>query len=87
MIKAFNLHFTKLYSQLPKVIRPHNQDSLIHYYNAIPPYFHHRLDEKSVDSLGSVLQTSLKYEEQILRIGLPMEDLNKHTDMTLFCFP
>jgi hypothetical protein len=40
-IKAFNLCFTKLYNQIPEVIRPHNQASLMHYYNSIPPSFHH----------------------------------------------
>jgi len=80
-IKAFNLCFTKLYNQILKIIRPHNQAALMHYYNAIPPSFHHILEEKSVNNLGSTLQTCLEYEEKITRIGLPMEDLNKQIDM------
>jgi hypothetical protein len=30
-IKSFNLHFTKLYNQIPELIRPHNQATFMHY--------------------------------------------------------
>jgi hypothetical protein len=37
----------------------------MHYYNAMPPSYHHRLEERSEYSLWSALQTCLEYEEQI----------------------
>jgi hypothetical protein len=49
----------------------------MHYYNALPFPYHHRLEEKAIDNLGSTLQTSLEYEEQLERIGLPKGDLVK----------
>jgi hypothetical protein len=33
-IKSFNLCFTKLYNQIPELIRPHNQATFMHHYNA-----------------------------------------------------
>ena len=70
-IKSFNLHFTKLYNQIPKLIQPHNQATFMHYYNALPSPYRHRLEEKSIDNLGSALHIGSQYEEQLERIGLP----------------
>jgi hypothetical protein len=40
-INSFNLRFTKLYNQIPELIRPQNQVAFMHYYNALPsPYWH-----------------------------------------------
>jgi hypothetical protein len=82
-IKSFNLCFTKLYNQIPEIIRPHNQAALMHYYNALPSSYHHRLEEKNANSLGSTLQTCLEFEEQLTRTGLPVEDYIKQTDMSI----
>jgi hypothetical protein len=60
-IKSFNMHFTKLYNQIPELIQPQNQATFMHYYNAYPPYCH-RLEEKFIDNLGSALHTCLEYE-------------------------
>jgi hypothetical protein len=57
-IKSFNLHFTKIYNQIPKLIRPQNQVAFMHYYNYLPSPYRHRLEEKDIDNLGSSLQTS-----------------------------
>jgi hypothetical protein len=70
-IKSFNLCFIKLYNQIPELIRPHNQAAFIHYYNALPSPYHHRLEEKAIDNLGSALHTYSEYEEQLERKGLP----------------
>jgi hypothetical protein len=43
-IKSFNLHFTKLYNQIPELILPKNQTTFMHYYNAFPSPYHHRLE-------------------------------------------
>jgi hypothetical protein len=43
-IKSFNLHFTKLYNKIPELIRPQNQASFMHYYNALTSPHHHRLE-------------------------------------------
>jgi hypothetical protein len=81
-IKSFNLRFTKLYNQIPKLIRPQNQATFMHYYNALPSPYHHRLEEKSIDNLGSALHTCLEYEEQLERTGLPKGDSIKQTYMS-----
>jgi hypothetical protein len=81
-IKFFNLRFTKLYNQIPELIRPHNQVAFIQYYNALPSSYHQRLEEKNVTNLGYALQTCLEYEEQLERTGLPKEDSIKKTDMS-----
>jgi hypothetical protein len=62
-IKSFNLSFTKLYNQIPELIRPQNQAAFMNYYNAIPSPYRHRLEEKTIDNLGSSLHTCLEYEE------------------------
>jgi hypothetical protein len=79
-VKSFNLHFTKLYNQIPKLIRPQNQYAFMHYYNALPSPYHHRLEEKSIDNLGSTLHTCLEYEEQLERTGLPQGESVKKTN-------
>jgi hypothetical protein len=56
-VKYFNLCFTKLYNKIPEIIRPHNQSTLMHYYNTLLVYYRHRIEEKNVDSLGSVTIT------------------------------
>jgi ribonuclease HI len=54
----------------------------MHYYNALPSSYHHRLEEKSIDNIRSSLQTCLEYEEKLERTGLPKEDYAKQTDMS-----
>jgi hypothetical protein len=49
----------------------------MHYYNTFPATYHHRLEEESANTLGSALQTCLEFEEQLARIGLPVEDFVK----------
>jgi hypothetical protein len=61
-IRSFNLHFTKLYNQIPKLIHPKNQASFMHYYNELPSPYCHRLEEKAIDNLGSTLHTCSEYE-------------------------
>jgi hypothetical protein len=56
----------------------------MHYYNALPSPYHHRLEEKSIDNLGSSLHTCLEYEEQLERTSLPQGELVKHTYMSSF---
>jgi hypothetical protein len=70
-IKSFNMFFTKLYNQIPKLIHPQNQAAFMHYYNALPSPYRHRLEEKAIDNLGSALHTCLEYEEQLEISGLP----------------
>jgi hypothetical protein len=53
-IKSFNLCFTKLYNQIPELIRPLNQASFMHYYNALPSPYRHRLEEKKMSLITSV---------------------------------
>jgi hypothetical protein len=71
-----------LYNQIPELIRPQNQDTFIHYYNALPSPYHHGLEEKAIDNLGSALHTFLEYEEQIERTCLPKGDSIKQTNMS-----
>jgi hypothetical protein len=54
-IKSFNICFTKVYNQIPKLIFPHNQVAFIQYYNAFPSSYHHILEEKNATNLGSAL--------------------------------
>jgi hypothetical protein len=81
-IKSFNLRFTKLYNQIPELIRPQNQSAFMHYYNALPSPYCHRLEEKSIDNLGSALHTCLEYEEHLKRTGLPQGESVKKTYMS-----
>jgi hypothetical protein len=81
-IKTFNLCFTKLYNQIHELICPQNQVAFMHYYNALPSPYRHRLEEKAIDNLGSTLQTCLEYEEKLERTGLPKGDLVKKTNMS-----
>jgi hypothetical protein len=81
-IKSFNLCFTKLYNQIPELIRPQNQAAFMHYYNAFPSPYHHRLEEKAIDNLGSALHTFSEYEEQLERTGLPQGESVRQTDMS-----
>jgi hypothetical protein len=81
-IKSFNLCFTKLYNQVVELICPQNQAAFMHYYNALPSPYRHRLEEKAIDNLGSALHTFVEYEEQLERTGLPKGDLVKQTDMS-----
>jgi hypothetical protein len=43
----------------------------MHYYNALPSPYHHRLEEKIIDNLSSSLHNCLEYEEQLEKTGLP----------------
>jgi hypothetical protein len=54
----------------------------MHYYNALPPPYHHRLKEKAIDNLGSALHTCLEYEEQLEKTSLPHGESIKQTDMS-----
>jgi hypothetical protein len=80
-INYFNLHFTKLYNQIPELIFPQNQAAFMHYYNALPSPYRHRIEKKDIDNLGSTLHTCLEYEEKLERTDLPKGDLVKKTNM------
>jgi hypothetical protein len=54
----------------------------MHYYNALPSPYHHRLEEKSIDNLGFALHTFLEYEVQLERTSLPQGESVKETDMS-----
>jgi hypothetical protein len=82
-IKSFNLCFTKLYDQIPDIIRPHNQAIFMHYYNTLLVAYIHRLEEKDVNSLEFALKTCLEFEEQLARTGLPTEDFLEQNDMSI----
>jgi hypothetical protein len=81
-IKSFNLRFTKLYNQIPKLILPQNQDTFMHYYNSLPSSYRHRLEEKSIENIGSTLHTCLEYDEKLERTVLPKGDSIKKTNMS-----
>jgi hypothetical protein len=81
-IKSSNFCFTKLYNQIYELIQPQNQASLMHYYNALPSPYHHRIEEKSIDNPGFALHTCLQYEEQLERTGLPQGESVKQTYMS-----
>jgi hypothetical protein len=53
----------------------------MHYYNALPSPYRHRVEEKDIENLGSSLHTYLEYEEQLERIGLPKGESVKQTNM------
>jgi hypothetical protein len=53
----------------------------MHYYNELPSPYRHRLEENSIDNLGSTLHTCLEYEEQLEITGLPQGELVKQTNM------
>jgi hypothetical protein len=54
----------------------------MHYYNALPSPYRHRIKEKDIDNIGSTLHTCLEYEEKLERMGLPKGDLFKQTYMS-----
>jgi hypothetical protein len=54
----------------------------MHYYNALPSPYHHNIEEKDIDNLGSTLHACLEYEEHLERIGLPGGDSIKQTYMS-----
>jgi hypothetical protein len=81
-IKSFNLRFTKLYNQIPELVRPHNQASFMHYYNALPSPYWHRLEEKDIYNIGSTLHTCIEYEEQLERTCLPKGESIKQINMS-----
>jgi hypothetical protein len=62
-----------------ELIHPQNQAAFMHYYNALPSPYHHRLEEKAIDNLGSALHTFSEYEEQLERTGLPQGELVRQT--------
>ena len=49
----------------------------MHYYNALPSPYQHRLEGNAIDNLLFALHTCLEYEEQLERVGLPKGDLVK----------
>jgi hypothetical protein len=55
----------------------------MHYYNALPSPYRHRLEEKSIDNIGSSLHTCSEYEEQLERTGLPQGESVRQTDMSI----
>jgi hypothetical protein len=56
--------------------------AFMHYYNALPSPYHHRLEEKAIDNLGSTLHAFSEYEEQLERTGLPQGESVRQTDMS-----
>jgi hypothetical protein len=54
----------------------------MHYYNALPSPYRHRLKEKSIDNLSSTLHTCLEYEEKLERTCLPQGESVKQIDMS-----
>jgi hypothetical protein len=54
----------------------------MHYYNALPFPYRHRLEEKAIDNIDSALQICIEYEEKLERKGLPKGDLVKQTNMS-----
>jgi hypothetical protein len=59
-----------------------NQASFMHYYNALPSPYRHRIKEKDIDNLGSALHTCLEYEEKLKRMDLPKGDSVKQIYMS-----
>jgi hypothetical protein len=55
----------------------------MHYYNALPSPYRHRLEEKAIDNLRSTMHTCLECEEQLERTGLPHGESVKQTDMSV----
>jgi hypothetical protein len=53
----------------------------MHYYNALPSPYCHRLEEKAIDNLGSTLHTFSEYEEQLEITGIPQGESVRQTDM------
>jgi hypothetical protein len=53
----------------------------MHYYDALPSPYHHRLKEKSIDNLGSTLHACSEYEEELERTGLPQGESVRQTYM------
>jgi len=49
----------------------------MHYYNALPSLYFHRLEEKVIENTSSSLQACLEYEEQLERMGIHKGDLVK----------
>lgn len=81
-MKAFSLRFTKLYNKILEIIRPHEQVSLINYYDTIPHVYKNILEDKFINDIATSLQTYLEYEDQIKRIGLHVCYTNKSQEIT-----
>ena len=58
-IKSFNLHFTKLYNQIPELIFPKHQVVFMHYYSYLSSPYRHRLEEKATGNINFSLHKSL----------------------------
>jgi hypothetical protein len=54
----------------------------MHYYNALTSPYHHRLEEKAIDNIGSAMHAFSEYEEQLERIGLPQGESVRQTNMS-----
>jgi hypothetical protein len=63
-------------------MHPQNQAAFMHYYNVPPSPYRYRLEEKSIDNIGSTLHTCLEYEDQFKKIDLPKGDSIKKTNMS-----
>jgi hypothetical protein len=75
--------FITLYNQILEIIRPHNQASLMYYYNTVPFTYRHRLEENNANSLGSALHTCLEFEEQLERTWVHIEYYAKHNGISI----
>jgi hypothetical protein len=65
-----------------ELICPQNQSAFMHYYNALPSSYRHRLEENAIDNICSPLHTCLEYEDQLERTGLPKGVSVKKLDMS-----
>jgi hypothetical protein len=54
----------------------------MHYYNALPSSYCHRLEDMNSNNMGSTLQSCLEFEEQLTRTSLHVEDYVKQTNMS-----
>ena len=54
----------------------------MHYYNALPSPYCHRLEENAIDNLGSALHTCLENEDKLERTCLPKGDSIKQMNMS-----
>jgi hypothetical protein len=63
-------------------ILPTNLDSLLHYYELLPPLYRWRLEENNVQNLELALSTCLDFEEKIRRTGYSFGIHDSHKDLS-----